>query len=152
MAVSVSEMLAQMKTDLVDRLGPWLFDMVCKMPIGMQANFDRVLLAGIYLKLAEIARGSTFGSNYMRITPVTLGTSPVKILERDTRNLVRKVTVWVDSSVGGPSPTIRVSASGDGAGMRINAGSSNVIGEVPPNQELWASSSTAIQAYVVEVG
>lgn len=154
MGLSVPELLASMKDESTGKILPWLYDVVCKLDPTSQRNFDRALLGGIYLKLSEISRSSAFGSNYFRITPVQADTTPQKIIERDTRNLVRKVSVWVDAASGGPTPTIRISTSGAGTstgGIRVNAGQVNVIGEVPPNQELWIASTTALNCYIVEV-
>ena len=154
MGLSISDLLGTMKSELVDKLSPWLYAIVCKLDPRQQVHFDRVLLAGIYLKLSEIARGSTFGSNYFSIKPVTAGTDPQKIVERDSRNLVRKISVWVDAGSGGPTPVIRISTSGSGSGaggVRVNAGQVNVIGEVPPSQELWIASNTPLNCYIVEI-
>ena len=111
-----------------------------------------VAMCGIYLKLEEMADAMSFGAHDFAIEPITLTTTPIKILEKNIGGRVRKVDLWVDSATGGPTPTIRVgtAASGSGGGgVRVSAGQVNPIGEVPPNVELWASASTTINAYVL---
>lgn len=112
------------------------------------------LLSGIYLKLCELAKTSSFGNNYYDIRPVTMNpTDPVLLVDRQNQGMVRKVVLWIDNASGGPTPYIRVSkgatnyASG---GVRVNAGQSNEMGEIPPNVQLWGSASVAINAYVIE--
>lgn len=154
MAISVKDLLDSLREEITTVISPWVYKIVCSLPQEYQRHFDRVLLAGIYVKLAELTRASAFGQNSFSIRPFTLNTTPQKIVDRNNTNLVRKVTIWVDAASGGPTPTIRISTSGTGTasgGIRVNAGQSNLIGEVPPNQELWAAASTAMAAYVVEV-
>mgnify|MGYP001580414555 CR=1 FL=1 len=154
MAISVKDLLDGLREEITDVISPWVYKIVCSLPQEYQRHFDRVLLAGIYVKLSELTRASAFGQNGFNIRPVMLGTTPIKLVERNNQNLVRKVTIWVDAASGGPTPTIRLSTSGTtsaSGGIRVNAGQANAIGEVPPNQELWGSASTSIAAYVVEV-
>ena len=111
------------------------------------------LLYVIAAKLSELTQASTFGNHYFRIQSYSLNTVPVKILERDSQKFVRKVSLWVDSQTGGPTVTIRVSTGGSGTGgggIRVLAGQVNELQEVPPDTELWAASTTAINCYVVE--
>lgn len=113
-----------------------------------------ILLSGIFLTLREIAEASSFGNVRFDLRPVSLNTVPIRILERDeTTRRVRKVSLWVDSASGGPTPTIRVgkgTTSVNGGGIRVNAGQVNEIGEVPADVELWAAASTPINAYIIE--
>ncbi len=112
-----------------------------------------VLLAGIMLKLDALTESSTFGQAKWNLTAYNLTTTPQKILERDLTGKVRKVSCWLDSASGGPTPTIRVgqsATSSSGGGVRVSAGQVNEIGEVGPSVELWAASSTAIAMYVIE--
>ena len=100
---------------------------------GPEAN--TILLAGIFLSMREIATSANFGNTRFDVRPVNLNTTAIKILDRDevTRK-VRKVSLWIDSASGGPTPTIRVgkgSTSPNGGGVRVNAGQVNELGEVP---------------------
>lgn len=111
------------------------------------------LLAGVWFELREIKEAIQFGYTRFDILPVSLNTTAVKILQREINGKPRKVSIWVDSATGGPTPTIRISkgAGGtSGGGFRINAGQLNDIGEVAPDVELWGISTTAINAYVIE--
>ena len=111
------------------------------------------LLGGIFLQLKELREASSFGTNYFNIVPFELGTVPIRILEKEPNGLVRKVSFWIDSASGGPTPTIRISRSGSstaGGGIRVNAGQVNELGEVPPGTELWAAASTTIVGYIIE--
>lgn len=142
-------MIAEAFKFITERAAPLANDVVCK--YGQQSGL--VLLAGIFLKLGKMAQTMTFGANKWSITPFTLDTTPKKILEKDINGLVRKISVWVDSASGGPTPTIRVggsATSANGGGVRVSAGQVNEIGEVPPGTELWAASSTSIAVYVLE--
>mgnify|MGYP001578137874 FL=1 len=153
MALSLTNLLDSMKEELVSTLSPWLYGIICKLPPEYQPHFDRVLLSGIYLKLASIERASAFGTNYFRITPYTLSSTPQKILERDAQQLVRKVSIWIDAASGGPTPTIRISTLGTGTGgggIRVNAGTVNELGEVPSTTELHGASTTSTVIYVIE--
>lgn len=155
MALSINSLLNELGAELETKIQPWLDKVVCKLDHQHQAYFDRQLLMGIYLQLAKIARASAFGSTYFRISPkaLTANASAIKIIERDSQDLVRKVSIWVDAASGGPTPTIRIgtSATGTGGGgIRINAGQVNELGEVPSNMELWAASTATINLYVIE--
>lgn len=111
------------------------------------------LLGGILLQLKALTEAATFGSHYFKINAFTLTTVPARIIEKDPQGLVRKISFWVDSAAGGPTPTIRISqgaSSSNGGGIRINAGQVNEIGEIPHGTELWASASTSIVCYVIE--
>ena len=153
MAMPNSNHLREMATEL-DRFHQWIRAIVCKLQPAEQAIYDRAILAGIYARLSEIAKASTFGQNAFEIRPYTANATPQKIVERDTMGRVRKITIWTDAASGGPTPTIRISTSGAGTasgGVRINAGQANTIGEIPPNTELWIASTASMPVYVVEV-
>ena len=114
-------------------------------------------LAMLYAQVMEVLATKSlleegaFGNDF-RITPVTIGITPTQILDTDNTGRVRKVTLAVDSAVGGPN-TIRVgqgAVSTNGGGFRINAGAFNELGEVGPDVKLMAVAAAAIQAYTIE--
>lgn len=129
----------------------WMKSATCQLEA---AEVVPTLLSGIYLKLTELAKTSSFGNNYYDIRPVTiLPDQPVLLVDKQNQGLVRKVVLWIDNASGGPTPTIRVSKGATNytsGGVRVNAGQSNELGEIPPNVQLWGSSSYAINAYVIE--
>lgn len=112
------------------------------------------LLGAIYLTLRQILESARpLGMVYTRITPIQLSTTPVRIIEKEGDGRLRKVGIGIDSAVGGPTPTIRFghsSVSAGNGGIRLNAGVVTELGEVAPDTELWAASSTAIAAYTIE--
>lgn len=154
MALTTNSLLDELGEELTT-IQPWVIRAASRLDARGQAGFDRQLLMGIYLQLAKIARASTFGSTYFRITPKTLTASAaaIKIIEREREDLVRKVSIWVDPGSGGPTPTIRISTGPTGTGgggIRVNAGQVNELGEVPSNTELWGASTATINLYVIE--
>ena len=114
------------------------------------------LLGAIFLTLRQLLEESKpFGMTSYRISPIQLTSIPQRIVERQPEGRLRKVSFGIDSAVGGPTPTIRFgngSVSATTGGVRLNAGVINDLGEVPPDVELFAASSTDIAAYVIERG
>lgn len=155
MGLSKIALLKDIGAELETQIQPWLDKYICALDHQHQAHFDRQLLMGILMKLTEMSRSASFGSNYFRITPVSLtaGGAAQRLVSRETQDLVRKVSVWIDAASGGPTPTIRISTGSSGTGgggIRVNAGQVNELGEVPSNQELWVSSTATINLYVIE--
>lgn len=133
---------------ITNKVAPFANDIFCR----YKDQSATVLLAGVLMSLQELLKTATFGANQFSIESFTLTSDPQKILERDINGRVRKISVWVDSASGGPTPTIRVgtgATSANGGGVRVSAGQVNEIGEVAPNVELWAAANTSINAYVI---
>lgn len=153
---SPAAVLNESRTLLLKDVRKWVTDLACGEFKDNPAQLVPMLLGLIALRLGQMQQTSKTGSAYWRITPVSIPAStatPVKMLEKQTDGLVRTVLLWVDNASGGPTPTIRVSTakgSTSSGGIRVNAGQSNELGNIPPDVELWAISSTAIQAYVIE--
>ena len=108
------------------------------------------LLTAIWFELRGLATSFNFGATRFDVHPVTFETNSKRILEKSRDGKVRKVAIWLDSAVGGPTPTIRVSKGGSTGGFRINAGTVNDIGEIAPDIELWATSTANINGHVIE--
>ena len=130
---------------MLGKVKPWLEGFVCD--IAPPALVMPMLLSGIYLKLVELVAQQQ-GAGFFDIKPVNLATAGTaeQILDVDSNGRIRDVSLWVDSSVGGPAPTIRISkdASGSGGGgIRVNPGEVSELGRIPANVKLFASSDTA---------
>ena len=110
--------------------------------------------SALLMQIHSMRAASNFGNNYFRIVPFNLTSTAIKILEKDmVRKLPRKVSIVVDSAVGGGAPAIRVGAgsvSSTANGFRITAGALTELGEVAPSEELFAASSVNIGAYIIE--
>lgn len=148
-----ADIYRQLTEEMRERVMPWWQEFQCRLDKSVQPWADRLLLAGILTELRELRHALNFGANYFRMTPAALNTTPTKLVEKEPSGRVRKVSIWVDAASGGPTPTIRIGTSDtsvNGGGIRINAGTVNEIGEVPPGTELWGASSTAINVYVIE--
>jgi hypothetical protein len=116
------------------------------------------LLAGIFLKLMDIAELLGPGDHFFRIDSFNLlpTDGPTRILDKDTvTQRVRRVVIWVDSTLGGPVPTISLSTQGSSAvnaGLQLTPGTWNEIGRIPPDTELYVSSTTALKLNVAVEG
>lgn len=145
------ELLSKATDEALGEVKGWVCNLAEQLPPQMLVP---TLLGFIGLKLAEIAKTSQFGATYWDMRPVTMGPGdPVLLVDRQNQGMVRKVVLWIDNASGGPTPYIRVSKGATNftsGGVRLNAGQSNELGEVPPNVQLWGSASVAINAYVVE--
>lgn len=127
----------------------WVREVACNIPmyVASPASF---LLAGIYLKLVHIAELLSPGDNYFRIDHFTLtaNAKAKRIVERDSvNNRVRRVVIWVDSGLGGPVPTLRLStqaSASNSVGLQLIPSTWNEIGRIPPDTELFLSSSVDI--------
>lgn len=136
---------------------PWWRRIVCAWPKELRQFAHELLLAGIYLQLDRLNEALQQGGTYFRITPFTLtaGEAAAQILDIEVQGRVREVSIWMDSAVGGPDPTIRLSTDASGTlgnGVRITPGGPNELGKVPANTRLFASSDTTINGYVIERG
>lgn len=145
------ELLDRAKTFLQSTI-EFTDESVCSL---QKSNYGSVfLLGGILISLRQLVEAAQpLGMVYTRITPIQLGTTPTRIIEKETDGRLRKVGIGIDSAVGGPTPTIRFgnsSVSAGNGGIRLNAGVITELGEVAPDTELWAASSTAIAAYTIE--
>lgn len=122
-----------------------------------QAQRMELLLTGIYLTEQKLLEALQQGGNYFRIEPFSVVAldEAVQVLDIETNGRVREVSIWMDSAVGMPDPTIRVStgASGTGGnGIRVSPGGPTELGKVPPNTRLYISSDVSINGYVIERG
>lgn len=151
---TTSAFLQRAQSFLMDRAYPWWRNIICKLEEGAQRNAVALLLSGILLKLTELNETSAQGGVYWRCTPfkLTANDEPVRILDIETQGRVREVSVWMDSAILGPPPTIRLSAgaSGGGGGILIGPGAPNELGKVPANTTLYMSSDTDISGYIIE--
>lgn len=145
--------------ELLDRAETYLQDTVAftdKAVCSLQKRDygNTFLLGAIFLTLRQLLESARqLGMVYTRITPIQLGTTPTRIIEKETDGRLRKVGIGIDSAVGGPTPTIRFgnsSVSASTGGIRLNAGVITELGEVAPDTELWAAASTPIAAYTIE--
>ena len=127
----------------------WLRDIACKLP-EFNASPAVFLLAGIYLKLTEIAELLGPGENFYRIDhfDIEADAKAKRVLDKDTVNgRVRRVVIWIDSGLGGPVPTIRLSTQASAAnsiGLQLVPSTWNEIGRIPANTELYLSSNADI--------
>jgi len=129
-------------------------EILCRrIPAGEMNNAVVYLLSAMLLKLSELTAVQTIGSRSFNITPYVLGTSPTRILDTDFLQRTRRVTLWFDSAVGGPFPTIRVGtnvANANAGGVLVQPGTFAEMGLIPFNTKLYAASSRTITVYVVE--
>lgn len=147
--------IARAQNFLVNRVHPWWRDIVCKWPTDLRKFSSELLLAGIFLSLRDLAEGLQQGGTYFRITPFTVeaNSEAVLVLDIETQGRVREVSIWMDSAVGLPDPTIRLSTGGGGTGgngVRMTPGVPNELGKVPPNTKLYVASDITINGYVIE--
>lgn len=134
---------------LAEKVLPWAASLACR------GDAATMLLAGIFVSMRDIVEALSFGNTYYRITPVplTAGADPVLICDTQPQGRVRKLSLWVDASSGGPLPTIRISTGASGTssgGIRIPAGQVSELGEIPASVRLYAASSSTIPMYVIE--
>jgi hypothetical protein len=148
-----------MLNDLLDRVAQYfqrtnkiMDGLTCAVP--RPTYFNSYLLFAILATLRELVEGAVpLGMVYTHFTPVQLDVVAVKIVGKEDLGRLRKVAIGIDSAVGGPTPIIRFgnsSVSAGTGGIRLNAGVMTELGEVSPDTELWAASSTPIAAYVIE--
>lgn len=136
---------------------PWWQNIVCKWPLELRKFAPELLLAGVYLQLDRLTEALSQGGNYFRITPFQLlaNDAAVQVLDIEVQGRVREVSIWMDSAVGSPDPTIRISTDGSGAvgnGVRMTPGGPNELGKVPPETRLYMSSDVTINGYIIERG
>ena len=134
---------------------PFWRQVVCKWPEDLRGMVVPLMLGGIFMKLNELVERLGQGSTYFRITPFVLvaGDSAIKVVQKETQGLTRRVFVWVDSAIGAPDPVIRIGtsrASSSAGGVALIPGQSNEIGKIPYDTELWMSSAQNITVYIVE--
>lgn len=139
------------------RVHPWWREIVCSWSPELRKYANELLLAGIFLSLRDIAEGLKQGNTYFRITPffVQANSEAVLILDIEAQGRTREVSVWLDSAVGLPDPTIRIStgASGtSGNGVRVAPGGPNELGKVPADVKLFVASDVSLNGYVIERG
>ena len=141
--------MERLKKALAATMG-WVDDWICALTAAHLPNAEVYLLGGIYEKLDALAAAQPTGLG-LTITPYTLGTDGIRILEKDTLDRVRDVSIWVESATGGPLPVLRIGLSGASstAGVRVIPGQVNDIGIIPADTELFAASSVAITIYVI---
>ena len=127
-------------------------DLYCQLSVQDGRKMPAYLLFFIAAKLVDFGKSVSFGSNYFRISPYTLTTEPVLILDLEPAGLVRKVSLAIDLATGGPAPSIRLStgASNSGSGVQLTPGQFNEIGEIEPKTKLYAASTANVNCYVVE--
>lgn len=147
--------LARSQRFLQNRVIPWYRDIVCAWPADLRKFSTELLLAGIFLGLRDLTEATQQGGTYFRIVPftVTANDEAVLVLDIETQGRVREVSIWMDSAVGMPDPTIRLSTGGGGAngnGVRVTPGVPNELGKVPPNVKLFIASDVTINGYVIE--
>lgn len=128
----------------------WVDDFICNLAADNVANTEAYLLAAMVERLDYLTKATPSGQN-LTITPYTLSGSSQLILDKDTLERVRNVAIWVDSAVDGPAPTIRIGTSNasSGAGVRINPGQVNELGNVPADTTLYAASDVSITLYLI---
>lgn len=136
---------------------PWWRRIVCAWPEQLRPFAGELLLAGVYLQLDRLNEALAQGGTYFRITPFQLVANlpAIEILNIEVQGRVRDVSIWMDSAVGGPDPTIRLSTDGSGTfgnGVRLTPGGPNELGKVPPNTRLFASCDVTLNGYIIERG
>lgn len=106
----------------------------------------------ISLQLEDLRSQGVFGKNGVKIRPYRLSTTPIKILEKDPSGRIRSIDIWVDSGVGGPTPTVRLGLGSVSAsvGIRIDSGAKTELGAFDASSELFGVASTGLNIYVVE--
>ena len=153
-----SDILVANRQMMLSDVRKWLTDIACGDLKDAPNLLTPMLLGLIALRLGQLVNQKTPGANYYRITSFTLQNEGQRIIEKQVDGLVRTAFLWVDKGSGGATPYIRVGTSkvnmvagqiGSG-GIQVNAGQSNELGNVRPETELWAASSIAIMAYVIE--
>jgi hypothetical protein len=125
--------------------------------VELRKHSVELLLAGIFLQLDRLNENSGQGVTYFKLTPFQLvaNEAPIQILDVEVQGRVREVSIWMDSAIGFPDPTIRLSTDASGTfgnGVRLSPGGPNVLGKVPPNTRLFASSDVTLNGYVIEQG
>lgn len=109
-----------------------------------------ILLTGILVKLQELIDVNELGTRRFDIRAISLGSVPIKILDRDPSSQGREVSIWLDPASGGPTPVVKISTSGAG-GFRVNAGEVSELGRVPAETELWGvCTNTTISGVLIE--
>jgi len=142
---------------LLKRTVPWWREVVCAWPADVRKHATELLLAGIFLGIRDLSEGLQQGGAYFRITPfrVMANDEAVLVLDVEAMGRVREVSLWLDSAVGLPDPSIRLSTSGSGTtgnGVRVIPGGPNELGKVPPNTKLYVASDVTLNGYVIERG
>lgn len=140
-----------------EQVHPWWRAIVCRWEPALRKFAPELLLAGIYLQLDRLNDSVSQGGQYFRISPFTFtaGGAPVQVLDVETQGLVRDIAICLDSAVGMPDPTIRLSTDASGTagnGVRMQPGAINELGKVPPNTRLYVSSDVTINGYIIERG
>jgi len=149
--------LARSQNFLMNRVIPWWREVVCAWPEGVRKHASELLLASIFLSLRDLTEAVQQGGTYFRITPFSVQAldEAVMVLDIETQGRVREVSIWMDSAIGMPDPTIRLSTGGGGTagnGVRMTPGVANELGKVPPNTKLYVASDVTINGYVIERG
>lgn len=149
--------LARSQNFLMNRVIPWWRDIICQWPVDVRRYSSELLLAGVYLGVRDLVEALQQGGTYFRITPfrVEANDEAVLVLDIETQGRVREVSIWMDSAVGLPDPTIRLSTGASGTagnGVRVLPGGPNELGKVPPNTKLFLASDVTINGYVIERG
>lgn len=106
----------------------------------------------IALQLEDLRGQGVFGKNGVHVRPYRLTTTPIKILEKEPSGRMRSVDIWVDSGVGGPTPTVRIGIGSvsTSVGLRIDSGAKTELGPFDASTEIFGVSSTGLNIYVVE--
>ena len=152
-----TSVLTENRELLMGSVAKWLSDIACN-EIDNPALVVPDLLALIALRLGPLVHNQATGANYYRINPFQLGTEGQLIVQKQTDGLVRTVLLYIDSGSGGPTPYIRVGTqkvnmvagqTGSG-GISVAAGRAHELGNIRAETELWAASSVALNAYVIE--
>lgn len=121
--------------------------------LGVLAGQLRCLIGRFDMLSAELVRTRSIGAN-TTLSTYAIGTTANQVLAKDTTSggKYRKVQIWVDSDVGGPTVTLRVGPgiSSTADGMLLTPGQMNDLGEVSADMELNAVASSAITIRVFE--
>lgn len=152
---TIPDLFSRAKDFLEHRVEPWWQKIVCAWPEAEQKFAIPILLAGILLSLRELIERIGSGGNYFRISPfvLTANAPPVRVVDKETNGLSRRIFAWVDSAIGLPDPRIRIGTSRssvNGGGVQLTPGVANEVGKVPPNTELWMTSDVSLTVYIVE--
>ncbi len=155
--MSNNSILERAKSFFEGTVHPWWKNILCKWQPELRKYSSELLLAGIFLSQRDLIEALQQGGNYFRITPFHLraGAEATKVVDIETNGYVREVSIWMDSAVGLPDPTIRLSTGASGTvgnGVRVTPGGPNELGKVPPNTRLFLSADIDINGYIIERG